>query len=127
MPSDGWGDLAKFFRQAPDAVTDGLERGLVIEANEMMADAKEQTPVDTGTLRASGTVGTPDRSGSGVSVDLGFGGAASAYAVVQHEGVHLRQVVGTSKFLERPVLARAGELGSVLAREVNRELRKFDQ
>jgi very-short-patch-repair endonuclease len=52
------------------------------EAERIMAISKEQyVPVDTGNLRASGHVKTPQAVGSLVYVDLGYGGAAAPYAL----------------------------------------------
>lgn len=55
-------------------------------AEEMMTRAKEEVPVDLGTLRASGHVQPPVVQDGVVSVTLGFGGAAGTYAAAVHEG-----------------------------------------
>lgn len=63
------------------------------EATAIIADSVPLVPWDEGTLRGSHTVSAPT-SGSGGSltraagsaeVEFGYGGAASAYAEVQHE------------------------------------------
>lgn len=75
------------------------------EAERIMTEAKTQyVPVDTGVLRDSGFVSPPEIGGMEVSVTLGFGGAASAYALVQHERLDYTHTVGGPKYLERPVL-----------------------
>ena len=121
----GWGDLERFFKRAPEVVADALESGLVIEANEMMTASKEETPVDMGTLRGSGTVFPAERELGGVSVELGYGGAAADYAVPVHERLGVAHPVGKAKFLEEPVLTRAPRLGPVLAKELARALTRL--
>lgn len=76
---------------------------LVSEAELLMTKAKMLTPVDTGALRASGHVQAPVVEGGKVSVTLGFGGAAEAYAVPVHERMDVHHPVGQAKFLETPV------------------------
>lgn len=100
-----------------------LARGLYAEANKIMAVSKrDYVPIDRGPLRASGTVFAPVKMGAtGVSVTLGYGGAARAYAVVQHEdtslshppknprprtGTHWSGRPGQAKYLERAVNER---------------------
>jgi len=56
---------------------------------EMMAVVRRATgyvPVNTGTLRSSGTVLPPEIKGSTITVTCGFGGAAAGYAIFVHEG-----------------------------------------
>lgn len=60
-------------------------RALNEEAEDIMREAKRITPVETGTLRSSGQVRPPVPNAQGVSVGLGFGGAAAPYAVYVHE------------------------------------------
>lgn len=57
------------------------------EANIEMTEAKRRCPRSPGggTLRASGHVQDPEYLGTNISVTLGFGGAASDYAVAVHE------------------------------------------
>lgn len=94
------------------------------EAEAIMAAADPLIPVapDGGTLKASGHVQLPVVDGNEVSVTMGFGGAASAYAEAIHEHpspasppswsgkeIHF-SVPGTGhKFLERPFLAAVGD------------------
>lgn len=55
------------------------------EAELTMTEAKELCPVMDGTLIDSGHVEPPEYNGDGISVTMGFGGAASAYALAVHE------------------------------------------
>ena len=121
----GIDDLERFCARALDAVMDAGTRALTVEGNEAMTDAKQQTPVDVGTLRASGTVFPPERSATRATVTLGFGGAASDYTVPVHERLDVSHPTGGPKYLERPVLARAPRLGRAIAREVESALKRF--
>jgi hypothetical protein len=94
-------------------------RGLFKRANLMMTAAKRDAPVDTGTLRASGTVFVPEVSRQDVSVLLGFGGPAAIYALLVHETHRTR-----SKFLERNVNQQASQLERDVAEEVDRFIRQ---
>lgn len=70
---------------------------------EVMTDVQASragagVPVDTGTLRATGTVEGPDSS---EVVTLAFGGPAAPYALVQHERTDYAHDVGESRYLVR--------------------------
>ena len=85
--------------KAPDA----MGKALYQEANDIIREAKVLTPIDTGVLRGSAFVNTPQVNGSGVSVTLGYGQAASDYAEVQHEELsYYHRPPTQAKFLEQP-------------------------
>ena len=114
-------------KTAPNAVAAALRR----EAELTMTEAKSLTPVVTGTLKASGVVMKPVLDGREISVTIGFGGAASKYALSVHENPRAGHTygygpqgqtygkraykgklrrgysrVGQWKYLEQPFLAR---------------------
>lgn len=60
---------------------------LYTEAETVMSKSKRLVPVNLGVLRASGRVDPPLYDHTSVLVRLGFGGAASAYALYIHEGI----------------------------------------
>lgn len=107
--------IDRIARDFPDAMAAALK----IEAELIMAASKKHyVPVDEGTLRNSGTVSDPERSGKDISVRLGFGGAADDYAVAVHEtpsihdpptwrGKEVKFGPGERgrKYLEKPLLA----------------------
>jgi len=72
------------------------------QMEEIMAKAKSITPVDMGPLRDSGHVLPPEISGDQIEIVAGFGGAASDYAIVQHERLDFSHPSGQAKFLEQP-------------------------
>jgi hypothetical protein len=80
-----------------------------------MTQSKAVVPVKDGTLRGSGYVTLPEKTGRGPVVELGYGGPAAGYAETIHEvryahPEHVREngVVdncgGDWKYLERPVM-----------------------
>ena len=117
--------LAAVLQRAPGRARRALAIALYAEGQKVMARSKTlYVPVDTGVLRASGTVKAPELVGpTTVTVTLGYGGAARAYAVIQHEDTTLSHPpknprkrytkkgrlkatprAGQAKYLERPLL-----------------------
>lgn len=90
---------------------------LYFEGELIMTRSKEEfVPVDLGTLKNSGMVSPPEFSGNAVVVELSYGGAASDYAIIQHENLEFRHKVGGAKYLERPLKeATAGMLRRIAA------------
>lgn len=132
MPSlelEGADKFIKRLRKASKDAPKLLARGMNVEAEKIMTKAKRNTPVDTGTLRASGHVRSPVLGRRSVTIELGFGGAASAYALAVHEhpsehsppswsgGVSFG--VGGPKYLERAVRDSAKSFGRNIARNVD--------
>lgn len=95
--------LGRFMGQTPRA----LSAVLYAEANNMMREAKEQIPFRTGVAKSSGRVMPPIVMGNTVTVELGFGGAASAYVEVLHENSRRASFRNGKKaqFLKDPVEA----------------------
>ncbi len=85
------------------------------EAQIEMTEAKQRTPVDTGALRASGTVFAPEVIGRLVRVTLGFGGVAAPYAAIVHEDLDAHHPVGQAKYLESTLLESAPHMASRVA------------
>ncbi len=108
--------------RAIQAVTPrALAKALKTEAELIMTESKQKwVPVDVGTLRASGRVEQPQIRGKDVSVDLGYGGAASAYALIQHEANFNHPGQGRRKYLEQPVKNHLPKLGRGIARRLAR-------
>lgn len=87
------------FKAVGDTADEALGAALYAEANRALNMSRPLVPVDTGVLRGSGVVLQPQRSGSGVRVVMGYGGAAKAYALKQHEELSYRHRVGQAKYL----------------------------
>lgn len=134
--------LRRALRAAGARAPSAAAAAVLEEAERIMGDSKANyVPVDLGTLRASGSVAAPVLTARGASVTLGYGGAASAYALAVHE--HLSGYSPPSwvaaeasgnpvtfspsghgpKYLERPLLAAARGAAERLARSMRRGLR----
>lgn len=78
--------MQRKLKRIADKTPDRMKAALRIEAELIMAKSKqEHVPVDLGTLRSSGFVNDAERKGKTVSVTMGYGGAASSYALSVHE------------------------------------------
>lgn len=108
--------LRKLATNFPDRVGAALYQEAQIE----MTEAKRRTPVEFGTLRASGFVDFPVRRARNISVTLSFGGAASAYAIYVHENLEaLHPRGGQAKFLESVLNESRSHMAARIARRVN--------
>ena len=128
--------LKSRLRRYPRHTARAVSRALYQEGEETITDAKEDTPVDTGALRASGFVELPERRASVIRVALGFGGVAGSgnqgqsnaedvgYAVYVHEDCNAYHDVGRCKYLEIHVRQTVRRLPRRIAREVHRETRR---
>ncbi|HEY7824085.1 MAG TPA: HK97 gp10 family phage protein [Acidimicrobiia bacterium] len=103
-------------RRHLSAVQRAAEAALYQGGSIIMTEAKQRAPVNKdprvtgGTLRNSGYVTLPRTDSEGTFVEVGFGGAAKAYAVRQHEELSYRHEVGEAKYLERAINATEKEV-----------------
>lgn len=121
--------LTGIFKSVGQAVfMRGVGEALYEEGNRIMNESKRRVPLEDGPLRASGTVERPIISGTHFSITLGYGGAASAYALIQHENMSFRhpgrgskrggQTGRGPKYLEIPVQQAGPSIESGLANYV---------
>jgi hypothetical protein len=111
-------NLQQYGQKALQAI--GAE--MYIEAEATMTESKTECPVDTGALRASGTVALPEFKDQGVVVEMGYGGPAAPYALYVHEDPQAVHPVGNYKYLENPVNRRASGMTERIGRGVQRRL-----
>lgn len=116
----GINELKRALSRADELAATAIKAGLVEEAESIMAESKSVTPVDTGVLRASGTVLPPEQHGTKVTVTMGYGGAAQQYAIPVHERLGVSHPSGQAKYLEGPFLARAGKIPANVSRRIER-------
>lgn len=95
-------------------------------------NSQRMTPHASGVLRGSGVVKPPDVSGTHVEVTMGYGGAASDYALYQHEDLSLNHPdprnphsdpKGSAKYLETPVRDQVQGLAGRLRAELESRLK----
>lgn len=113
--------IDRALRAAGDRAREAAAGALYREAAAIIAEAQELAPVDFGVLKSSDSafVNPPDVDGDEISVELGFGGAAAAYALVQHE-THKTK----SKYLERPFQEAQSGMASRLAAEIRSKVER---
>lgn len=88
-------------------------------AQEVMADSEPLVPVDIGTLKQSGFVKKPVLTKDNASVEMGYGGQASDYALIQHEDLTFNHPNGgQAKYLEIPFLAMKAHFAEKLAAKI---------
>jgi hypothetical protein len=114
--------VAAQLRRHLEAARKAAERALYEGGSIIMTEAKKRAPLDVGTLRNSGYVTLPKREGDEVFVEVGFGGAAKAYAVKQHEELSYHHEVGEAKYLENAINAKEQEIRDRIARLADRAL-----
>lgn len=78
--------LGKRLDDALEVAERAIAAGIYGEALNITTDAVEKCPIDVGNLRRSHYVTLPRVFAGQVACELGAGGTAEDYAIVQHEG-----------------------------------------
>lgn len=117
-------EIAAMLQRFPEAALKAAGGSLFRRGEHVIGRSKDEfVPVDLGILRDSGYVEPPKLDGSEVIVEIGFGGAAAAYALVQHEDLSLNHPNGgQAKYLERPLLEEGASMLGTIATEMKAEL-----
>lgn len=121
----GLGGLQKILDTAPSDAIKAAKRVLFREGEKIMTDSKQRfVPVDLGELKDSGFVDKPvvKPFTQTVSVTLGFGGIAKAYALIQHENLGFKHKTGGPKYLERPVDLAAKRVSRNVGQAIGRAI-----
>lgn len=124
----GLADVKEATRKASKRLSSAGRAGIYAAAQEIIRDAKNRAPVDTGALRESGYATMPD---SGNRVEIGFGGHGNTsasgaypedYAIPQHEREDYNHRIGQAKYLIDAInAALAGRGLAAFARAAQRE------
>jgi hypothetical protein len=88
-------------------VRNSFALALAEEASVVFARSQMLVPVDTGVLRSSGYVSPVQADGKTSYVEISYGGPASAYAMIVHEGFARHAEPTQRKYLEQPLYERA--------------------
>jgi hypothetical protein len=88
-------------------VRNSFALALAEEASVVFARSQMLVPVDTGLLRSSGYVSPVQSDGKTSYVEISYGGPASAYAMIVHEGFARHAEPTQRKYLEQPLYERA--------------------
>lgn len=118
--------IQQSFKAMPEALRAVLGQELFWEAQEAYLKSQELVPVDTGTLKSSGTVVGPVDEGDTLSVTIGYGGAAGEYAVYVHEDLEASHLAPTqAKFLEAAIIEQSRLMGRRISEVVRNTLGKM--
>lgn len=111
---------------AGERAVPAIKQALSEEGQLAFRDSQRLVPVDTGTLRRSGTILPPrETNANNIELVMGYGGAAKAYALRQHENLNYRHKEGRqAKYLEEPVMKRQNKLAENIERRMKRILSK---
>jgi hypothetical protein len=102
----GMDRLSRVFDRGSDAHRKVLGKSMKLEAERILNESKRIVPFRDGILKDSGAVEGPKIDSSGVEVEITYGGAAQAYAAVQHWDTSLNHPNGKQAlYLQTPVLA----------------------
>ena len=105
--------LKDYQRQVVEATSEAID----VTSEEIIDEAKSQTPVDTGELVGSAHRDTPPAvTGTKAEAEVGFN---APYAGYVHENMKARHDKGGPKFLERAVMS----VGPSLRENVLKELK----
>lgn len=101
-------------------------KALAEEARIVMRESLQEVPVRDGFLKGSAEVKEPKFSNGLVKVTMGYGGAASQYAEIVHNGPERNWTRSGSKshFLSDPLAAATPRIGAGLARRLGKILGK---
>lgn len=103
---DGADRLTRMFERASDAHRTVMAKAMMLEANRILNESKRIVPFRDGVLKDSGAVEGPKIDATGIEVEITYGGAAKAYAAVQHWDVTLNHPNGKQAlYLQTPVNA----------------------
>lgn len=125
-------NLIKGLRQVANGTVKKVDSALYEKGEHIMGRSKSEfVPVDLGNLMNDGFVNPTERKGYVISVTMGYGGSADAYAVAVHEHpsehsppswqgkeVTFNPSGRGPKYLERPLLEEERGLAEWIAKRI---------
>jgi hypothetical protein len=120
---EGMDKLARLLQVGGSNAEKATGKALYQEATVMFNESQAEVPVMYGILKASGQVSLPMYEGHSVEVDIGYGGAASEYALEVHENLAAHHPHGKAKYLEDPVMRHVDSLLKRVAARVDEAMR----
>jgi len=98
-------ELANALQAGKEQTPRAIAQAIYEEANVIFARSQVLVPVDTGILRGSGGVSSPQQGDKGYFVDIYYGGPAAPYALYVHEIIgNYHNPPTQAKYLEQPVM-----------------------
>lgn len=122
----GGKELAAMLASAGERAVPAIKQALSEEGQLAFRESQRLVPVDTGTLRRSGQILPPKENAQhNIELVMGYGGAAKAYALRQHEDLDYKHKEGKqAKYLEEPVKNRQNKLAQNIQARMKRILSK---
>jgi hypothetical protein len=113
--------LGRIFDRGSDAHRKVLGRAMLAQGEIILNASKAIVPYDRGPLRDSAAIEGPKVDSDGVEIELSYGGAAQAYAAVQHWDTTLNHPNGKQAlYLKKPIDAQKETfVRSVMGRYAN--------
>ena len=138
VTTDGWPKVNAILKQLGAKAPQALGAEFYEEAENLIGNAKEQTPHLTGNLKASGIVLPPVMKSGGPMIEAGFGGPAgtgnqqggsnwkdAGYALIVHENLEAHHPVGNAEYLKRPLDAAKRGMEGRIAKGLKRRVKEF--
>ena len=98
-------ELVNALKAGEEDTPQAIAQAIWEEANVIFAKSQVLVPVDTGVLRGSGGVSSPQMGTAGYFVDVFYGGPAAPYALFVHEIIgNYHNPPTQAKYLEQPVM-----------------------
>jgi len=94
---------------------DAAKQALLDGSNDILSKSVKQCPVDTGTLRRSGTVEKLTDDADSFEVAIGYN---TEYAIYVHENLQANHPKGKAKYLEDPVNENMNNLERRIAKAI---------
>ena len=108
------GNIKKLDHTIPLVAAAALYQEALVEQKKSM----KRTPVDTGALRDSHQTSLPRWKGQNLEVTIKVCDPAAGYAVIVHEDMEAKHVVGEAKFLENTIKESAPFLLARIAKRM---------
>ena len=110
-------EILKRFKKIPDQMGKRVEEGLLAASNYLLRKSKQQVPIDTSNLKASGRVDPVKRKKGYVSAYAVH--YTAAYAIFVHERLELKHRPPTkAKFLEDPAKNERGNMLRIMENRI---------
>lgn len=107
-----------------NTTVNAVARGVYTAAVDLMNTAKDNTPVDTETLKRTGYATLPDKQGNRIISECGFGGPAEDYAVDVELKEEFHHEVGQAHYLQAAKDEHEPQIDTVVSGVANAWIQK---
>lgn len=111
--------MLRGLRQARARGVAVAKRALDVAGEQVIGDAQQLTPVDTGALAGSATTLPAEEKAGSIEKTIGF---ATDYAAAVHERLDQHHEVGQAKYLETAMRNDAEKVAAYVAERIRKEM-----